>query len=69
MFYPAFDKALTAENIRSGWSETGIEPWDPAQVLNVSDKEAGEGLDESATSATSESLEVVALIRREPREG
>lgn len=56
IFYQAFDKAFTAENIRSGWRKTGIEPWDPGQVLNIFGKEAGEALDDSSASATSESL-------------
>ena len=56
IFYPAFDKAFTAENIRSRWRKTGIEPWDPDQVLNIFGKEAGEASDDSSASATSESL-------------
>jgi len=56
IFYPAFDKAFTEENIRSGWRKTGIEPWDPAQVLKIFDKEAGEALDGSSASTHSESL-------------
>lgn len=56
IFYPAFDKAFTEENIRSAWRKTGIEPWDPAQVLKIFDKEAGELLDDSSASAPSESL-------------
>jgi hypothetical protein len=47
IFYPAFDKAFTQENIRSGWRKTGIEPWDPAEVLEIFDKEGGEGSDSS----------------------
>jgi hypothetical protein len=56
IFYPAFDKAFTEENIRSAWRKTGIEPWDPAQVLKIFDKEAGEAFDDSSASALSESL-------------
>jgi hypothetical protein len=56
IFYPAFDKAFTEGNIRSAWRKTGIEPWDPAQVLKIFDKEAGEALDDSSASAPSESL-------------
>ena len=56
IFYQAFDKAFTAENIRSGWRKTGIEPWDPDQVLDIFGKEAGEALDDSSASPTSESL-------------
>lgn len=56
IFYPAFDKAFKEENIRSGWRRTGVEPWDPAQVLKVFDSEASEPLDDSSASAPSESL-------------
>jgi len=34
-FYQAFDKSFTAANIRSGWLKTGIEPFDPEQVLKI----------------------------------
>jgi hypothetical protein len=56
ILYPAFDKAFSEENIRSGWRKTGIEPWNPAQVPKIFDKEAGEALDDSSASAPSESL-------------
>jgi hypothetical protein len=56
IFYPAFDKAFTEKNIRSGWRKTGIEPWDPAQMLDIFDKEEGAALDGSPVSAPSESL-------------
>jgi hypothetical protein len=56
IFYPAFDKAFTEENVRSGWRKTGIEPWNPAEVLKIFDKEGGEGSDSSQASAPSESL-------------
>jgi hypothetical protein len=56
IFYPAFDKAFSEENIRSTWRKTGIEPWDPAQVLDIFDKEEGEDLNGSPASAASESL-------------
>jgi hypothetical protein len=56
IFYSAFDKAFSEENIQSGWRKAGIEPWDPAQVLKIYDKEAGEALDDSSASASSESL-------------
>jgi hypothetical protein len=38
IFYPAFDKPFSEENIRSRRPKTGIEPWDPAQVLKIFDK-------------------------------
>jgi hypothetical protein len=44
IFYPAFDKAFLEEIIRSGWRNTGIEPWSPVQVLKIFDKEAGEAV-------------------------
>ena len=56
IFYPAFDKTFTEENIRSGWRKTGVEPWDPAQVLKVFNTEASEALDNSSASAASEIL-------------
>jgi hypothetical protein len=37
-FYSAFDNAFTEANVRSGWRKTGIEPFDPHQVLDVVDK-------------------------------
>jgi hypothetical protein len=52
----AFDKASSEENIWSGWRKTGIEPWDPAQMLDILDKEEGEVLYGSPASAASESL-------------
>jgi len=56
IFYPAFDKAFTEENIRSRWRKTGIELWDPAEVLQIFDKEECEGSDSSQGSAPSDSL-------------
>ena len=56
IFYPAFDKAFTEDNIRSGWRKTGIEPWDPAEVLKIFDKEEDQALEDSPASAPSESL-------------
>jgi hypothetical protein len=38
IFYPAFDKTFSGENIRSRWPKTRIKPWDPAQVLEIFDK-------------------------------
>jgi hypothetical protein len=37
-FYPAFDSAFTEANIKSGWLKTGIEPFDPNQVLKIFDE-------------------------------
>ena len=41
-FYSAFDKAFTEANIRSGWLKTGIEPFDPDQVLKIFKREGGD---------------------------
>jgi hypothetical protein len=41
-FYSAFDKAFTEANIRSGWLKTGIEPFDPDQVLKIFKGEGGD---------------------------
>ena len=38
-FYSAFDKAFIETNIRSGWLKTGLEPFDPDQILNIFKKE------------------------------
>lgn len=34
LFWPAFEKAFTMENIVSAWSNTGIWPFDPQKVLS-----------------------------------
>jgi hypothetical protein len=34
-FYLAFDSVFTEANIRSGWIKTGIEPFNPNQVLKI----------------------------------
>jgi AraC-like DNA-binding protein len=41
LFWPAFEKAFTKDNILSAWSNTGISPFDPQKVLK-SFPEAGE---------------------------
>jgi hypothetical protein len=41
-FYSAFEKAFTEANIRSGWLKTGIEPFDPDQVLKIFKGEGGD---------------------------
>jgi hypothetical protein len=40
-FYSAFDKAFTEANVSSGWLKTGIEPFDPDQVLKIFKREGG----------------------------
>ena len=41
-FYSAFDNAFTEANIRSGWLKTGIEHFDPNQVLKIFDEKGGD---------------------------
>jgi len=41
-FYSAFDKTFIEANIRSGWLKTGIEPFDPDQVLKIFKKGTGD---------------------------
>ena len=44
IFYQAFDQAFTAPNIKSGWLKTGLEPFDPEQVLQMFKKEEDKGI-------------------------
>jgi hypothetical protein len=41
-FYSAFDKTFIKANIMSGWLKTGIEPFDPDQVLKIFKKETND---------------------------
>lgn len=41
-FYSAFDKTFIKTNIMSGWLKTGIEPFDPDQVLKIFKKETND---------------------------
>jgi hypothetical protein len=41
-FYSAFDKAFTEANARSEWLKTGIEPFDPDQVIKTFKGEGGD---------------------------
>jgi hypothetical protein len=41
-FYSAFDKTPIKANIMSGWLKTGIEPFDPDQVLKIFKKETND---------------------------
>jgi hypothetical protein len=41
-FYSAFDKTFIKANIMSGWLKTGIEPFDPEQVLKIFRKETSD---------------------------
>jgi hypothetical protein len=51
-FYSAFDKAFTEANISSGWLKTGIEPFDPDQVLKIFKKEGGDHSEASGAEST-----------------
>jgi len=51
-FYSAFDKTFTEANIRSGWLKTGIEPFDPDQVLKIFKREAGGHSETPGTQST-----------------
>jgi hypothetical protein len=44
-FYSAYDRAFTEDNIKSGWHKTGLEPFDPEQVLKIFNKEEPEDED------------------------
>ena len=48
-FNVAYDKAFTEANIMSGWRKTGIEPFNPEQVLKIFKKEEPD--DEGALTA------------------
>jgi len=43
LFWPAFEKAFTKENIVSAWSHTGIWPFDPQKVLSSLPEAHGTG--------------------------
>jgi hypothetical protein len=34
LFWPAWQRALTKKNIKSGWRKAGINPFDPKVVLD-----------------------------------
>jgi hypothetical protein len=54
-FYPAYDRAFTEDNIKSGWHKTGLEPFDSEQVLKIFNKEEPEDEDAFPDQAPSES--------------
>jgi hypothetical protein len=54
-FYPAFDEAFTEANVRSGWLKTGIEPFDPDEVLKIFKRKGGDHPGESTPSRHSSS--------------
>jgi hypothetical protein len=41
---PRSTRPFLEESIRSGWRKTGVELWDPAQVLKIFDKKASKAL-------------------------
>ena len=47
IFYPAFDRAFTVKNVNSGWSKTGLVPFNPDCVLSIFKKEEPEDLEPS----------------------
>lgn len=34
LFWPAYEAAFTPDNIQSGWKKTGLQPFDPSQVID-----------------------------------
>jgi hypothetical protein len=56
IFWPAFEKAFTKENIVSAWSNTGIWPLDPQKVLNsFPDAHEGKARSQRSTQRSSDS--------------
>jgi hypothetical protein len=67
-FYQSFDRAFAEANVASGWRKTGIEPFEPEEVLKLFEKEEGEGLGSSALdrgsrSHTNRSLDSPSAVR------
>jgi hypothetical protein len=67
-FYPSFDSAFAEANIASGWRKTGIEPFEPEEVLKPFEKEESEGLgsselDRGSRSHTNRSLDSPSAVR------
>lgn len=54
-FYSAYDIPFTEDNIKSGWHKTGLEPFDPEQVLKIFKKEEAEEEDALPDRAPSDS--------------
>ncbi|KAH0345012.1 hypothetical protein KCU83_g8033, partial [Aureobasidium melanogenum] len=71
-FYGALDESFTEANISPGWRKTGIEPFEPEQVLKVYEKEEGQGSEDpegdhgsrSHTDSCLDSPSAVRTIRR-----
>jgi hypothetical protein len=65
-FLPAYYKAFTDVNIRSGWCKTGLEPFNPEQVLNQLKKEEQDGSSPSSRHSSSclDSPRAMRTIRR-----
>jgi hypothetical protein len=53
-FYSAYDRAFTQDNIKSGWQKTGLEPFDPEQVLKIFKKGVAGDEDVVTDQATSD---------------
>jgi hypothetical protein len=54
-FHSAYDRAFTEDNIKSGWQKTGLEPFDPEQVLKIFKKEEAGDKDVFTDQAPSDS--------------
>lgn len=71
-FYLAYDRAFIEANVKSGWQKTGLEPFDPEQVLKIFKKEEVEqeqalldrGPSEPHSSSCLNSPSAVRTIRR-----
>ena len=52
LFWSAYNKGFTKHNIESGWSKTGLYPFDPSKVMRIFDK--SESASSRPTSAQSQ---------------
>ena len=55
LFWPAFEKAFSIVNIESGWSRTGLKPFDPDKIIKVIDPNEVKHQSRPSTSGTSSS--------------
>jgi hypothetical protein len=53
-FYSAYDRAFAEDNIKSGWQKTGLEPFNPEQVLKIFKKGVAGDEDVVTDQATSD---------------
>jgi len=51
-FYSAFDRAFTEANVRSAWLKTGMEPFDPDQVLKIFKRKGSDHPEASRAEST-----------------